>query len=672
MKNSFLTIVVILVLTAGNAVAQHFEWVRGYAPGNQASIVGSVTDSLGNLYILGSINFNTCWENGSRLLPIAPFNSPNDNGDILIAKISPAGDLVWHKVIHSNYSPKEPYDIKPVGDTAFACLVSIRPADPYYYYLYYLDTLVNPTWQYGDSIAPYPDYPISYQGINGPGCDALITFDFDGNVLEQHFLWMSYLDYNGNDILFTSPNLSDSMLSCGLFKYPSFDIDGDGNIYLSRWTYEMASGGPIAGNYSVEDGTISAVKFWCDRRVVGIAPADSNKHFSPQILKFSPHFDTLLGSRYVYQNRIVDVNCWETKLYYHTPYIYACFLLVPNNTKNLIVFDSTNGIQTRVDYNRHAEKGVIIRYDSTLTAANGSIILEDTITNPATFQGLMFVLLNDIVFDRDSNLAIVSVTAHKGIDGIPEQNMDNSHFMVNGNYVDFHQNAGIIILDEETLELKSTGQLSTSDNSWNNTKLGTGTDGNLSCFNNRVFFQAKFKGSIHFPNYVIQTASGSGYGLCLSVFDYNGSLVEGIDYRTQSTQNWPGTIGMKDSILYLTNLLVTGATFGDIQVPSRGTYFACIAKYVDPAFMQPHRPVNISTVDDALMTVTPNPATDRVQVSLPVSEPVTAAWVVDLTGRRRPVPVSGHVVDLSTAPSGILILQFATSNHLYNHKIIKL
>lgn len=54
-----------VLLTAGNAAAQQFEWVRGFASGENVAIVGSVTDSVGNLYILGSINANTCWENGS-------------------------------------------------------------------------------------------------------------------------------------------------------------------------------------------------------------------------------------------------------------------------------------------------------------------------------------------------------------------------------------------------------------------------------------------------------------------------------------------------------------------------------------------------------------------------------------------------------------------------------
>lgn len=120
------------------------------------------------------------------------------------------------------------------------------------------------------------------------------------------------------------------------------------------------------------------------------------------------------------------------------------------------------------------------------------------------------------------------------------------------------------------------------------------------------------------------------------------------------------------------NLLSSGATFGDIQVPSRGSFFACIAKYTDPAFMQPYRPVNINTVDAAPVTVYPNPATDRVHVTLPDGESVTEAYVVTLSGQRRRAPVGGHTVDLSTVPAGILFLQIVTNNHIYTTKIIKL
>ena len=196
MKKSILLIVLVLLASA-QSFAQHFDWVRGYAPGDNVAIVGSVTDSVGNLYILGSINFNTCWENGSRLLPITPYGYASDDGDMLIAKVSPDGDLVWHKVIHGEWSNSIPYDIKLVGDTAFACLVTM-PLASEMGYLYYMDTLVR---KGGYGI--YPDYPMSGLYFSTQTTTALITFDFDGNVLEQHFLYISYLDYNGDDIVRT-------------------------------------------------------------------------------------------------------------------------------------------------------------------------------------------------------------------------------------------------------------------------------------------------------------------------------------------------------------------------------------------------------------------------------------------------------------------------------------
>lgn len=677
MKKSILLIVLVLLASA-QSFAQHFDWVRGYAPGDNVAIVGSVTDSVGNLYILGNINFNTCWENGSRLLPIAPYGYARDLGDVLIAKVSPEGDLVWHKVIHGNLNGRMACDIKSIGDTAFACLVEMSPATREYY-LYYLDTMIYETsrnWDHNSpySSIPFPDYPINVDGFTGYEYLALITFDFDGHVLEQHFLQMSYLDYNGEDITCYQPApYNATWISCKAIAYASFAVDEVGNIYLCRNTYDMIGGCTAADEgYSVDNGTISAVKFWCDRREVGVVPADSTLNGSPQILKFSPHFDTLLNARYVYQTRNTPIICIETKLTHHAPHIYARFRLEPNLNQNLIVFDSTNAITTRLDYVIHAEKDVIIKYDSSLAAVN-SIIIEDTITNPATFSwGTIFSLLNDIVFDSDSNLAIISCSATKSAIGDTSLNEDNSYFVINGNIVDFHRNAGIIIMDEETLDLKHTGQLSTSNQSLYYVTARI-SSGNLFCFNNRIFTQANYYGEVRFPNQVFQAPPMSTHGgVCLGVFDYKGNLIEGIDYHTSSLQ-YTGGINMKDSVLYLMNLLSSGATFGDISVPSRGKYFACIAKYTDRAFMSTYeRPEDTTMVVEVVqeeMTVVryPNPTTGRLTIDMN-GRPLREAWVAAIDGVAEPLPVthlgdSRYAADLTGRPDGTYILVLVADDH---------
>ena len=75
MKRTLLLFVV-LVLGVGGLRAQHFEWAKGYSSGQEGNrIVGSVTDSLGNLYILGQFRNTAAWDGGSHLLPMAPFST---------------------------------------------------------------------------------------------------------------------------------------------------------------------------------------------------------------------------------------------------------------------------------------------------------------------------------------------------------------------------------------------------------------------------------------------------------------------------------------------------------------------------------------------------------------------------------------------------------------------
>ena len=64
----------IFSLFSSSLQAQHFEWAKGYASGQEGNqIVGSVTDSEGNLYILGSFRNDASWDGGSHLLPMAPY-----------------------------------------------------------------------------------------------------------------------------------------------------------------------------------------------------------------------------------------------------------------------------------------------------------------------------------------------------------------------------------------------------------------------------------------------------------------------------------------------------------------------------------------------------------------------------------------------------------------------
>lgn len=291
-KISFILLTAILLATNINAQGS-YEWARGF---ENVIINGSVVDRDGNLYILGEFYNNSRWGNERLMDP--QVIQMGING-VLIAKFSPQGDLEWKKMI---CGPRPiicyPFDIKLVGDSAVFFLATI-PLARYDSPIYYLDTLVSAT----NDDNHWPDYPLNARELVYDNCVALVGLDFDGNVIEQNFLHISYLDSSGADVLDTFnfrgriPAINNTLN----IREMSFDIDRDGYIYLSRLTYDREDLGPLF--IILEDGTIQAIKVWCNLREVGVVPYNRDIPICPQILKFSPHFDTLIGSRLIFQKQ---------------------------------------------------------------------------------------------------------------------------------------------------------------------------------------------------------------------------------------------------------------------------------------------------------------------------------------------------------------------------------
>ena len=127
-----------------------------------------------------------------------------------------------------------------------------------------------------------------------------------------------------------------------------------------------------------------------------------------------------------------------------------------------------------------------------------------------------------------------------------------------------------------------------------------------------------------------------------------------------------------DSILYLSNYLVSDATFGDIHVPA-WTSNACVAKYVDTAFMTPYVPptVHIRQADSTTVRLYPNPVRGRLRIDTG-GEPVKTACLLSLQGLRTPLNVDGDLVDLTGCPTGVYLLEITTHNNKYHQKIIVL
>ena len=661
MKRTLLLFVV-LVLGVGGLRAQHFEWAKGYSSSQEGNrIVGSVTDSAGNLYILGNFRNDASWDGGSHLLPMAPYGPYTNVYNLLIAKITPDGTMAWKKVIHANNGKgATPYDIKMVGDSAFTCLLDFVLPYEGYNYCYYLDTLLTTT----------SDYPVPNGNMSYASRTAFITFDFEGHVLEQHFLTITYLDNDGNDLMrhYDPPITPSDWYINATGNYQStFDVDADGNVYFCRIANDF-----IDQTYATWLGTIGGIKYWVDGRVVGQVEVQNNPlMWYPQLLKFSPHMDTLLASRYLVQRCDTNIDYGIRNLFLKldhegNPYVVET-LTMSERVNNIITLDSV------LDYsffhtfvNRNIP--YLVKLDPMLHI-HSVVQMEDSVIHPNLSNSTTNFW--DISFDEDSSLLFLTGCTGRGsfgdttnfysilkCQGVPLLNLKNDAFFI------------AFRVQNDTLAFYSYGYTPSLSES----NLLTITHNNISCKNNRVFFQPMYYGGVRHPGNIIQLSNRYESSLGLEYFDYQGRLIGGVHYEAMSPDNKPGPIALRDSILYLSNYLVTGATFGDIHMPAQG-YNACIAKYVDTSFLTPYiyvpdtDSIGLPEVEPDLLYVYPNPAHGKLFLSVG-DEQITGVYLTTLMGQRKPVLFSNGMVSLSGFPAGMYFIEVITNKNKYHKKII--
>ena len=264
--------------------AQGFEWVRTYTGSDISSdnptnrIIGSCVDSAGNLYILGEFSpyAQLC---GERLLPSEAISSPLMSA-ILIAKLSPSGELLWHKSIYNNKVSSYAHALRMVGDSCIMAMMMFSlPYDNGYYSqkrdLYYLDTLLT-----GNDDYLMPTDSLSTTQV----FTAFITFDLDGNAVERHIVGVGYTDTNGNALtdrfIMGGGTAYSDVLMMNPLSNESFNIDSEGNIYVIRHTQDVVTGrtNPSTGypqEWRIDEGTIGAMKIVVDGKEMELEEGDS-------------------------------------------------------------------------------------------------------------------------------------------------------------------------------------------------------------------------------------------------------------------------------------------------------------------------------------------------------------------------------------------------------------
>ena len=541
------------------------------------------------------------------------------------------------------------YDIKPVGDTAFACLLAFPLPKSGDNYCYYLDTLLTTTC----------DYPTPNGNMDHATRMALITFDFEGHVLERHFLTLTFLDNDGNDIVRQIFN-TDYYINVGDFTQPSFDIDHNGNVYICR-----VGGDLVDQTYATWRGNVGGIKYWVDGRVVGRSEVrNSPMMWYPQLLKFSPHMDSLLASRYLVQRCDTNIDYQTDNLYMKldregNSYVVGT-ISSSNECDNTIMVDTLQNISfSHIVAN--SKKGYLVKTDTCLTAVQ-CITLSDSIIHPDRM--ISQTDFHDIEFDEDGNYVFISAHTARGFlsdtsifysilmcHNIPLNNLRNDAFVL------------VLGKQSDTLVYKAHARPTAKIAS----DLLSEGHGGITCQKNRIFIQLGYLGGLSTPENEIVFPNWSDGSLGLALFDYECNIIDEQYYKTFSPNNKSGSIALRDSILYLSNYLVSDATFGDIHVPAQGSC-ALIAKYVDASFMTPYEPptVHITQADTTTVRLYPNPFGQTVNLECD-GQAVRTAWLTDLAGRREEVRLqpngpNRYVLDLTGRPQASYLLTLVTAD----------
>ena len=561
--------------------AQGFEWVQTYTGPEMSSsddptnrIIGSCVDSAGNIYILGEFSpqAQLC---GERLLPFDIITTPIQKA-IVIAKLSSSGELLWHKAIYNGKVSCYAYALRMVGDSSIMAMVTLNL--PYYYdgglyrNLYYLDTLLT-----GND-----DYLMPTDSVVSSNYTAFITLDLDGNEIERHLVCVGFIDTNGNALterFVLGPAHPDQLCARGL-TYEDFNVDNEGNIIVVRSVHadfwRGAHCDTCEGGYhywGIDKGTIGALKIVVDGAHNLTYPIPYRTAlWNQQIMKFSPHFDSIIDAIYIFDstleytthNTTMEEYSFEfdsqNNLYLNMEGHHVPSGLRIANSNSLNISDSTD----RATW--------ILKYNSDLEATGLVHMSYESPSNNPSSVGIL--LMYPYIEDNTNSLFVPGVVGWS-------ETME--HFFYNDDTLDLPNHTSFWLrLNKDDLSLLSYGLARPGEN-------GRGTVPHLAAYNNRVSAQLKFMNSMIFGNSIYHALHNGDYERWFAIWDYNGHDVEIVNqYGVGSISNQVNTPVIKDSIVYLTGSFWENATFGDITTQYYGNSQAFIAKYVDPAFAQPY------------------------------------------------------------------------------------
>lgn len=648
----------LLALIAITAHAQHFDWVRSYYGPNNSDgtpvneILGSVMDRDGNVYILGQFIGSARWDDDTGILPF----SAHRNRSAVIARFSPNGELAWHKELYCTYSDLDAWTIRMMGDTAIMVYVDlVYPFDHGYNYtnkLYYFDTLLT-------SAERFPEEPDSLHTTGIDGASAFITMSLEnGKVIEEHFLKQAYVKNDGTLLRSETSGLVETR--GGII---SFNLDNEGNVYLIRRTSDFV--GHYDTIYSPSNGNIISAKLLIDGGESQlVVPLEPSFDVNYQIIKMSPHFDSVIASTYIFDSTwhytfedgmVIYLNSFDKD---NNDNIYISLTREQRMRNDPLLVKNSDSLYMRWI-------SCMVRYSSDLTPT-GIAQVTGSFTPDGHIGGGVHIF--STLYDSTTNTLFLRGTS------VREPQYSTLNY--NGDTLNLMRNACWLRLDADNLNLISYGKARPGNQPSYHTYLNydwpRANTGSLSVAGNRVFMQVKYLGGILFQG----TETNNMRGMGLFIWDYEGHELAYIDYNTNSPYNKHRNVHLNDSSLWLIGILAADADFGSLHVNAAYNSHAYIAHYTDTAFMTPYVYSDPSTeqvveTEQPICQIYPNPTSDNLFINV-TNEQISNVYIISSLGKQMKIKVFGNRISLSNVPSGIYYLQIITNRNIYKQKIIKL
>ena len=276
-----ISIILILLATLTASAQGEWKWANYWSGSNELG--NSLTnrfertafDDDGNIYVFGSCGGSATLyaQNGTSHFSDNATIVANGSPGSVLAKFDSLGNLLWHRFIKSLNCTSMPYDM-------FVRDNRITIAGEYVFHLnsisqlWFIDTLIDSqcalSYPSGTIHPPYTFGNYSY----------FVTFDLDGNKLENHFVHTIARERIGGEYLLDMP------LSRRILGAHPICVDSQGNTFIAMSTYYA---GPDTLPYTIVidgDSTKTYQIF-----LPGNCTDDSQQIYNLMICKFTPTWE---------------------------------------------------------------------------------------------------------------------------------------------------------------------------------------------------------------------------------------------------------------------------------------------------------------------------------------------------------------------------------------------